>query len=470
MATTKPEECVELVPVSTALATVEQPPVVQIEEEDAIPRPAVEVVTDEEKRHDEQVRKKAAPPDTFFTSAAQRAEPRFPGAEVNSAALLGFLAAAEVIVSTNQDHPVLSSVKMTYQPGDPARLFLEAAGVNVWAVVAMGAVGQADRGFSAMVPLQHAKNAVNAIKLNYQSVSIGLNENRVCLGPNMIPYGGKVDEFPSQPVVRDFEARAAMPAFYFEEICTRVIPACCRSTDPLNEGLKGVAIDFEYVEYKGHVRILCTAVATDGGRMHVLRLPRMLVEPKSAEMLPPAVTVPDGFFRYLRAVANREWTAVEIGEEQISGRGEDYLAIAKATMRGKVARKGVENWREVDVNYEGHWAVDRKELERVAQAAADTCADGAVRLRIDSLRNHLELCSRGADGQKFKETVGARRFDGPPGVEVLVNGQFLLQAINACQSGLLRFGFTEDLEAQRVSPIVIRGEDEQFKAIVMPIN
>lgn len=470
MAATKPAECTEIVPVSTAIAQTQQPSTAQIDEEDAIPRPEVEVVTDEEKRHEEQTRKKAAPPAAFFSTATQRESPQFPGAEVSSATLLGFLAAAERVVPSGKTHPALSSVKMTYQPGDKARFYIEAAGDDLWAVVAMDATGHADTGFTAMVPLRHAKNAINALRLNYQSVMIGLNEDKVCLGPNMVPYGGKVEDFPAQPVVRDCDARAAMPAFYFEEICTRVIPACCRSTDPTEDGLRGVVLDFEYIEHDGQVRILCTAVATDGGRMHVLRLPRVLVEPKAADILPPAITVPDGFFRYLRAVANREWTAVEIGEEQISGRGEDYLAIASATMRGKATRKGITNWRAVDVHYESHWAVDRKELERVARAAADTSSEGSIRLRIDSLRNQLELCARGEDGQKFKETVGARRFGGPPVVDVKINGRYLLQAVNACRSGLLRFGFAEDLGDQAVSAIVIRGEDEQFKAVVMPTS
>jgi DNA polymerase III sliding clamp (beta) subunit (PCNA family) len=441
---------------------------VHIEESDAVPRPAVEVVTEEELRHQEQVKAKAKAPETFFERAPEGV-PEFPGADVNSETLLGFLAAAEQMVSTNRTHPILSSVKVTYRAGESSKLYIEASGTDLWSVVAVDATSSSSTGFVTMMPLRHAKNAVNAIRLNYKTVTIGMNEDKLCLGPTMVPYGGKIDDFPPQPVLRDWDARAAVPAFYFEEICGRVLPAQSRSTDPTESELRGVLLDFAVHEVEGQKKILCTAIATDGGRMHVLRLPRIQVQGKVDGVMPPAVLVQDKFFRYMRAVANREWTAFEISEEQVTGRGEDYLAVAKATMRGK-SGKSVANWRSIDVEHPGAWMVDRKDLERISRAALEASANDEVRLRIDALLETLELCSWGKEGQKFKDIVPARRFDGPPAVQVRLNGRYLMQAVSACRSGLIRLGFAHDLEEQEYTAVVVRGEDAEFKAIVMPIN
>jgi len=285
----------------------------------------------------------------------------------------------------------------------------------------------------------------------------------------MVPYGGKVEDFPAQPILRDWEARAAVPAFYFEEICSRVIPAQGTLGTLKDDRLRGVLLDFDVVDVEGHQRILCSAIATDGGRIHIFRMPRVQVQTRAQDALPPPIIVPAKYFSYLRSVANREWTAFEINEEQLIGRGEDYLAVVKATMPGKALGNAMD-WRKVDIRYPGNWTVDRKDLERIAKAAVDASKEGDIRLRIDSIHESLELCSWGEEGQKFKDRIPARRFDGPPAVQVKLNGHYLLQAVLACKSGLIHLGFQEALEDQAYSPVVVEGEEENFKAVMMPLT
>jgi hypothetical protein len=50
----------------------------------------------------------------------------------------------------------------------------------------------------------------------------------------------------------------------------------------------------------------------------------------------------------------------------------------------------------------------------------------------------------------------------------LVDKALLLDAIVACNTGLIRMSFAYEPAEQRKSPIIIRGEDEQFKALLMP--
>jgi hypothetical protein len=453
---------IEAIP-SSHTTIVRVPRKARITEEDAIPRPEVEVVGEEELRHKDQVEKKAKAPETFFKKAPEGV-PGFPGADVDTRVLRDFLAAAEMIVPENKDFPILSSVKVTYCGGD--RLFLEASGGDLWSLVAIEATSSGGEGFETMVPLRRAKNAVNAVKLNYQTIRVGLSESQLCLGPMMVKYGGKVEDFPVKPEFRDWDVRAVAPTFYFEEIFGRVVPA--RGDDPMYPKLHGVLLDYDVCEVDGQMRVLCTAVATDGKRMHMLRLPRMQFDSTKGGSLPPSVVLSEKFFGHLSTIATGE-VGLQIGDEQVMARGDDYMVVAKASLRGN-ASKSVENWRDVNVDYEGFWAVDPKDLEYIAKAAVEASDDGEVRLRIDSLTEQLELCSYGEEGNKFKDTIPVRRFGGPPAVNVLLNGNFLSDAVFACRSSLIRLGFSEDLEGQAHSPVVVRGEDELFKAIVMPIR
>lgn len=455
-----------LVPTRAAVALVnkEEKKRPVITEQDAIPLPEVEVVTEEEVRHEEQLRSKASPPEVFFHKAPEGA-PGVVGADVNSESLLGFLAAAEFIVGT-KDQEVLSSVKVTYRPGDDPRLYLESSGTGIWGIVALKASSQSSEGFVAMMPLLHARNAVNSTSLDYKTTTVGVHEERLCLGPTMIPFGGRVDGFPTQPVLRDWDARAVVPATYFEELCSKVIPA---QADPTQEGFKGVLLDFDVCEVEGQNTVVCVAVATNGGRMHLMQLPRMKIETKVPGILPPAVLLPGRFLRYLSAVADGEWTALEISEEQVVAKGKDYFVVADATMPGK-GNLGVDSWRSVNPEYEGSWTVDSNGLARLAKASAKASGDGSVRIRIDSMSETLEICSWGSDGHKFKDRISAKRFGGPPAVQVNVDVEYLIDAITACKSGLIHLGFVHDLEDQWVKPMTVQTTEGQFKSIIMPVT
>lgn len=434
----------------------------QIAVEDAISRPEVEVVSGEELRHHEQVKSKAPAPETFFNKAPEGV-PGFPGADVSSVVFHDFLAAAEFMVPDSDACPILSSVKVTYKGGE--RIYVEAMGGGLWAVVAIEATPSGGDGFVAMMPLRRARSAVNSVRLNYKVLRVGLSEDKLCMGPVMIPYGGRVADFPAH-LTYAWETRAVAPAFYFKEVYERVVPA--QSADPTETNLHGVLLDYDVCEIDGQMRVLCTAVATDGKRMHMMRLPQMQIDPMNSGAMPPAVVVSEKFFGYLGAVAKGD-AGLELGEEQVVVRGKDYMAAAEATMRGNSARP-VQSWRDVDVDYQGYWTADPKDLEYIARTALEASDDGEVRLRIDSLTEQLELCSWGNEGSKFKDTIPVRRFGGPPAVHVIINGRYLAEAVFACRSELIRLGFSEDLENQRSAPMTIRGEDELFKAIIMPIR
>jgi hypothetical protein len=430
---------------------------VHLDLEDAVPRPKVEVVSEQEKRHEEQLRPKAEPPEAFFKNAPIIKEPLAPGVTVPRKTLEGFLAAFEEITQHGTAYPIMANAKVTTSVDPAQKVFVEAASPNVWAVVAIKTSQEIEAGFSVMLPIGRSKNVLAAIP-EYENITLGVTDEGVCLGPNIVPFGGRVEDFPARPLVREAAARAGMPAFYLKEICERVL--CAKSADSAEIGLQGVLLDFEPCEIDGEVRVLCTAVATDGARMHILRLPQMPIESAAPSALPPTVTVPGHFFRYLLAIVNREWSAVEIAEEQIHARGEDYLVVAKATMSGKTSMKGLSSWRTVNIEHPGFWIVDRQVLEQIVEAAP---SDDLL-LRFDAIRKRVEASSQG----NYRASVTARHHSGAPVADVLVDKALLLDAIVACNTGLIRMSFAYEPAEQRKSPIIIRGEDEQFKALLMP--
>jgi len=455
------EEKLATVSRSTAVALVTRPQKkAKITESDAIPVREVEVVSDVEKRHDAQTKKKAKKPEAFFTAASSVRQ--VAGAVVDGEVLFGFLSAADKVVPANKSMPILSSVKLSMEPASD-KLFIEAASASLWTVVAMKASSNSPDGFSAMVPARLARNASNAARHGKKETALGVSEGGFWIGEHCMPSGGKVQDFPPRPLTRAWEARAVVPAFYFEEICARILSAS--SKDPTKIGFGGVLLDFSLDLARN---LTCTAVGSDGSRLHLLELPQMKIQPRGKQT-PPGLMIPEQFFRYLRTVANREWTALEISETQVSARGEDYQAVADSVMKGVTGTKGLENWRAVNVDHRGHWAVDRKELEGVLRKVIDAGHKDEIEIRIDSIKEQMRIVSRDSDQRESTATTGARRFDGPTSVDVAVDVNFLLAAVVACRGGLVRLGFASAKE-QGSSPMTIRGEDDQFKAIVMPIG
>lgn len=439
---------------------------VHLDLENAVPRPKVEVISDEEKRHEEQLKNKAPPPEAFFKDAPPIREPLAPGVVVPCKTLHGFLSAFEEITTNGTVYPIMENAKVTASAGEEKKVFLEASSPAVWTVVSVKAKNELEAGFSMIMPIGRSKSVLSSLIGEYENITLGVTDDGVCLGPNLVPFGGRVEEFPQRPQLRDADAKAGLPAAYLKEICERVLVA--KSSDPNEIGLQGILLDFEPCEIDGAMRILCTAVATDNARMHILRLPQMPIESSNPSALPPTITVPGSFFRYLLAVVNREWAAVEIAEEQIHARGEDYLVVAKATMAGKTSMKSISSWRKVNVDHPGFWIVDRQELERIVEIASRTVSNEDLVMRFDAIRKSVEAIATGRDGSSYREAVSARHHSGAPVADILVDGNLLLDAIRACNSGLIRMSFAYELADQRRLPIVIRGEDEQFKALLMP--
>lgn len=452
-----------LVKVETSLVATKKPVRRTRLPDDAGSRPETEAVSPEDERTEKQRKPKAPPPKDFFKSIPAVKPPLALGAAVNLETLLGFLEAAESILPPNSNYPILSSARIRFDNGDPPRLIVEAGSHAVWSAVAVAAEKTAGDGFQTVMPVRSAKNILRALRDTNKKIVIGVDEGGVCIGPHAVAFGGKVQDFPTEPVLSEWVARAAMPAFYLDEIVSRVLPA--RSKEAGETDLHGVLLDFDLQEIDGEQRPVCTAVATDDARLHALLMPRMVLDIKKDHIrsLPPTVVVDSGLFRYLRAVVNREWAALEFSHEQVVAKGEDFITVAKAVATGR--KKDLTSWKNLVPNYKGFWMADQRELERVSKVAPGN----TIRLRIDAIKTTMVL-SANPNGDRFEESVSIKRFDGPAHVDVTLNRKFLLDAVRACKTGLVRLEFDKNMKGQASSAVVIRGEDEQFKAVVMPVS
>jgi len=411
------------------------------------PRPDVEVLTAEEVRHHEQ-RTPAPPPEAILETSPTVKDSLVQHVEVNCEALLGFLVALSRIASVDAPN-VLSSVKLTYQPGEHPKLYAEAANAAMWALVRLDAGGGREE-FSVVLPLQRAINILKYLRGECERVLIGLDHEQIHLGPLSLPHGGPVGDFTPRPSLHTVEARAVLPAFYLEEVATRLTPVL---GDALGRaGSSGIHIDFSQQ----------VAVASNGERYNILRMPRMGVESRLVRVSPPAVTVAPEFFTYLMAVVDREWTGVQINATQIAAVGEDYAIVARCSMGN------YEGWRENVRSYPGHWVVDKTALQEKLQEAMSFDGQATLRLRFDANQDMGSLNCYVDTGESYHGKITARRDTGaPPVVSARVGLYELVEAVDACRGGLIRLGF-EDAKGANTQAVTVQGEDNDFIAIIPP--
>jgi len=426
---------------------------------DVAAKPAIEVMTDEDKRHEDQLNNRAETPKEFFKRIPRVEPPLLPGASVKCETLLGFLAAMEKILPPESNYPILSSAKVWFEPGIQPRLFLEGGSHAVWTAIAIDAEQTTDKGFTAILPIRQSKNILQALRDTHEKVVVGVDSNGIALGPHTVPFGGMLDDFPTQPVIPEWIARAAMPASYFKEICSRVLPARGHANE--DPEVQGLLLDFDFYMVDGEQRPLCTAVATSDRRMHILRLPQMMLETKRTRIgaLPPTTIVAAGFFGYMRAIINHEWAALEFSDDRLVAKGKDFIVVAKTLSEGR--HKNPQSWRRHDVDYPGCWMASHHELERIIKAtAAKLC-----RLQIDALKERLVISSTDAK-IRYRDEIPIRRSGGPARADLVVERKVFLDGVRACSGGVIRLEVEHDMKKQQGSPIVLRGEDEQFKAVI----
>jgi DNA polymerase III sliding clamp (beta) subunit (PCNA family) len=426
------------------------PPSPEIDEDEAIPHPDVEIISAEEERHREQL-KDPPPPETILEATPPVRPSMVPLIEADAELLLGFLAAAELPSLEDGTPPVAGLAKMSFFPAngsDKPRLFLEAANASVWMGVSMSVHGGGADEHSSVLPIQRAIGVLRRIRTQYNSVYIGMEKEQINFGAYSIPYGGLLENFPNRPPVLIGEVRVAFPAFYVEQVLSKLLPAI--GHDISKPQMTGIILDISS-------RV---ALSTDGYRMHLVKMPRIPVDTKPG-MSPPMVTVPPIFFKVLAAVVDREWAAVEIGEKQIVAGGSDYAVIAKTVMEGL-------DWRKAVPGYKGYWVVDKTSLVGVLTDAMAVAGEGEVQLNIDALSEKLMVTAKGLDGDRFQKPITAKRFDGPARVCIVVNPRYMLDAAASCAGGLIQLLFDDGKDDKSMAPMMVRGDDEEFLAVIAP--
>ena len=415
-----------------------------IDAEEAVCRPSQELIDDTELRLKEEA-KNAPPPKKVLESAPMNKRTVVVPVEVPTEAIQGFLAALYKISSENEAMPILKNARVTCAPG---KVTLEATDLGLWAIASVKAFG-GKQTFEFVLPLERALNICKRLSANYNMVPIGIDKENIHFGNYSFPSGGSIQDYPKRFNLCAEEVKVAMPASYLESIMRRVEPAM--GDDIIQSPqLMGIHLDF-----RDNV-----AVATDGHRMHLLKLPQIHVEASNHLKSPPRVTIPSGFFSYLIAVVNRDWVGISVSEKMLVVAGEDYGMLAKTNDRP------FPPWKSILTSYDGFWVLDKKMLLETLKDAQPLQSVEAIKIASDNISEGLIITAQGEDGEVFTKKIGAKRQGNAPLVKLGVNPDYLRDAVTATAGGLVRLGFSS--ESSEVSRIEVRGEDDDFIGIIMP--
>ena len=424
--------------------------------------PETMVVTEADKRFEAALSLTVEDPTEFIRGQRRAQPPLVKGARVSVETMLGFLEALSALSKECQSFPSKESVKVSFRPGDEPRVFIEGGVDGIWTAVAIRAESSLKEGFDALLPLERGINVLSTESPG-RGVVIGVDKKGFCLGSHSVPFGGKVQDFPSSPAPLAPMAKGALPMSCCQEISSRV----ARATHPktLFGNLHSLLLDFDVYELEGGSVVMGTVVATDGCRMHILQLPRMQMKIENGR-LPPAIRVPPAFFSYLSSVVESKGAVLEFRDDQIVAKGVDFMVRASATVEKQSEPTEVGRWRSANVSYGGYWMIDSTRIEAMLASAGGEFA----RIRLDGMYEEMTVSSKASDGSYYEEQDSSHvsNFAGATVVNVLLDRKYLLDAIKACSSSQIRMEFEHDTDKQPQSPVVIRGEDEQFRAVVMP--
>lgn len=417
---------------------------------DCIAEPAVEVLTAEKMRQEEDLKPGPLPESVFHS-----VEPTRPSlvrhVEIRTDVLLGFLEALAQIVPADKDS-LLSAVKISHRYIDNgSRLYLEAHNTAITAVISIAANG-GDQEFSALAPLHRAINVLRYLRPVGENIAVGMDEEQIHFGPLSFPYAGLIEHFPAREAMFVPDARAVLPAHYVSEIATRLFPALTSSID-MNSTTAGMIL----IDFSDQV-----AVVADGARAHVIKLPRMGVESRIPRGVPPAVIVPPEFIQFLAATVNREWVAIQVGYSQIAASGEDFVVVSRATPGA-----GFPEWRGYAKLHAGAWVVDRELALKAATSSAELSGSGAVKIAVDAMTDKMTISCVTHSGEVFRSVITAKRYGGAaPAGMVSVRAVHLVDAVQSCGAGLLRFGI-----GSKDEPITVQSEkNDEFLAALLPIR
>lgn len=422
----------------------EMPPPPDPPAADVEPKPTAEEISKNELRLFDEAKKEAPVPDQLLDSAPMVKPSLVVPVQVSAEMLQDFLDCLSPI-TRDSDVPILRNVRMSYREGE---LLLEATDGRIWALVRLKATGGTD-GFECVLPLQRARNVIRRIGARYATASIGVDLANIHLGNYSFPHGGSIREYPPRPPLMPEELKVALPACYVSSILKRLCPAV--DPDHSRPNLRGVHLDFN----DG------LAIATDGHRLHMLALGELKLATRTPNRTPPSVTLTVEFFRFLQSVVERDWVGLIVNQRLVTAAGDDYGILAQPLEEGFV------QWRQVLPDHDGFWIVDK---EALLQPIRDAQSLGAAQLvvAVDTIGEKLIVRTRG-DGATYETTLTARRRGGAAAVRVTLQPRYLREAVEATGGGgLVRLGFDED--GSELSPVTVRGEDDEFIAVIMPIR
>jgi len=277
-----------------------------------------EIVSDEEVSRIALLRKDGNKVTDLFRPGLLIEPPLMPGAMINVETFLGFLTAMEEVSSPG------ASVRIHFCAEGELRLVVEARTHNVWTIAEIPVRDVRSKGFVALMPLRQSVAVLRAVRSYYKEIVVGVDQLGVGLGARSVPFGGRVEKFPAEPVMPICKVRMVMPVQYIRDICERLMTPATYS----------VMLDFQ-LAFDGSW--VCSALVEDGERVRRLSLPDVIVEALGRD-IPRLCLVPARLFRYIAKVDGpEEMSAFEFSRRHLVARGRDFVTIAEISAEGRTA-------------------------------------------------------------------------------------------------------------------------------------
>lgn len=389
------------------------------------------------------------------------------------------------LIPTAPCYPALESVKISYAPSESPKLMVEGGGMSHWAAIALDVEARSSMPFTTLLPLQRAVNLLAAVSKLEVKIMVGVDDEGVCLGSHAIPFQAEVSQFPKEPPIFNLEgaeedafeeevSRVAFSGSCWEEISRRVLPACPDGVTPCSKAKPTVLLEFEMEVIDGEPIPVAIAVASDGPRMHILRMTRVFID-DALERMPSRVHLTSRFIEFVEG-AGIDWIFLKILRSSLTtswitavgeskSRGKKFALASPAEFEDEREEpSALSKWRRYATLSHRMICVGRVDLEQ----ALGECFGEDVTLSVDAMTRRVHVVSEDGAGSSFSRILEAQVVHHGAHGTVDLRTDFARDAVASCPGHLVRIGISSTA-GKDPSPVVFEGDDGMFRAVVMSL-
>ena len=353
--------------------------------------------------------------------------------------LINVLQNVQSIVSSRSTLPILSNI--LFETGD-GELSITATDIDVSVRTRVRA--EVEEEGSTTLPARRAFSIFRELPAGVIELDVDADHTATIRAASSFfkLNGMDATEFPPLPVFES-ETSYTLDEVVFREMLQKTSYAA--STDETRYILNGCLLSFRDDKL--------TCVATDGRRLALVEQEVEFPKTAEGEMVVPSKTVNE----LIRTLGDAGTLTIRAMENQIAFEFDNMLIVSK------LIDGTYPNFRQViPASSEVRVELDREDLQAAVRRAALLTTAQSNSVRLNLMKNRLEVVTRTPDVGEACETV-TLKYDGKD-VSVAFNPEYLLAPLKTLQSDVVYFEVTDEL-----SPGVLKA-DVPFLYVIMPMR